>query len=872
MDKLPPKPPGLFLRFFRWFSDPRLRSPIEGDLMELYIERVNEIGKKKADRKFTLDVLQLFRPDIIRPVHNIFNLNNYGMFKNYFKIAWRNIFKHKMYSLINISGLTIGMTCFILIALFIQFELSFDSHHEKADRIYRIGMQQKGNEFRGTDLFAVSPRPLGIAIKNDFPEVEAVTNIDVWGALLRKDNESFSERGLYADSHLFDVFTIPVLEGMGREALNDVNNILLTESSAKKIFGSTSALEKTLIYGERELTVKGIVADPPKNQHISYTYISSIKIKSYYEYDLERWVSNDYYTYFVLAEGYDYKALEEKIKIYEKNAKLAFTGVGFSFYPEYILQPLRSIHLHSNMNMEIGTNGDINYVYFFAFIAFIILILASINYVNLATAKSAQRGKEVGISKVLGAQRSQLILQFLSESFLFSLAGFLLALVLTIITLPLFSELLATNIPFDLLSTRWIFLGMLTIAIMISSLSGLYPALFLSSVSPIKALKGNFLKSLKDRSTLRNSLVVGQFVVAIVLAIGSLVIHQQLQFTQSKKLGYNKSQVVHVPYWEKEIAEKEEVIREQLLAHSKIHKVSMSTQLPMDQQSQGPIDTWEGNGTKDQIYIYRSYVDYDFIDLFEMELVEGRGFSKDFVTDSAEAYVLNETAIKKLGWKTAIGKKFYDGKVIGVVKDFHLQTFDLTIEPLYMTMRREGWHGEHGQVMIKIDMDDFENTRDYIIKTLEAVAPYAPYEVQLLEDSYAALYDKESRLAEAFNIFSVLALFIAGMGLFGIVSFQVLQRTKEIGIRKVLGSSVSDIIGLLSKDFLKLVVISLVIAVPIAYYTMNLWLEDYVYRINIQWWVFVLIGLGALGVAFVTVSFQSVKAALSNPVDCLQEE
>jgi len=790
----------------------------------------------------------------------------------YFKLVLRNLVKHKMYSLINILGLTIGMTCFILITLFIQFELSFDDHHEKADRIYRIVQRQKGNEYRGTDFFAVSPRPLGIALKNDFPEVEVVTNLEVWNALLLKDDESFQERGLYADKHLFDVFTIPVLEGMGKEALDDVNNILLTESLAKKIFGNTSALEKTLMYSKRELTVKGIIADPPSNQHFIYTYISSIKTAEYYENDIDRWVSNDYYTYFVLATGYSYKDLEKKIKVYEKITKQAFSNVGFKFHPEYVFQPLKDIHLYSKINIEISPNGDIAYVYFFAFIAFIILTLAAINYVNLATTRSAQRGKEVGISKVLGAKKGQLIIQFLGESFLFSFFSFLIALLLTILILPSFNELLDKSIPLALLSSWWFYTGMLSFALLIGVLSGLYPAIFLSGVAPVRALKGNFLKSHKDSPTLRNSLVVGQFVAAIVLAIGSIIIHQQLQFIQNKKLGYNKHQVIHVPYWEKEIAEKEGVLRGQLLAHSKIHKVSLSTQLPMNLTSQGPVDSWEGNHTKDQLYIYRSYVDYDFIDLFEMELVEGRGFSNEFPTDSAEAYVLNESALKKLGWKTGVGKKFNDGRVIGVVKDFHLQKFDLSIEPLYMTMRAEGWNRNHGQVIMKIDMDDFENTLIFIEKTMKAVVPLVPYEVQLMEDSYTALYDKESRLGKAFNVFTGLALFIAGMGLFGLVSFHVNQRTKEIGIRKVLGSSVFGIVSMLSKDFLKLVTISIVISAPIAYFTMNNWLENYAYRIEIQWWVFVLVGIGALGIAFITLSFQCIKAALANPVESLRAE
>lgn len=795
------------------------------------------------------------------------------MLKNYLKIAWRNLVKNKMYSLINLTGLTIGMTCFILIALFIQFETSFDKQHKKGERIYRVVQQQEGNEFRGTDYFAVTPRPLGVAMQKDFPEVEAVSNIETWGALLINENESFAEQGLYADKNLFDVFTIPVLEGVGKEALSEPNAILLTESLAKKIFGTAAVIGKTILYNSATtLTIKAVVADPPKNQHFDYSYIANINLQGNYEDDLTKWNSNNYYTYFVLAESYDYKNLEEKMAAYEEITKPVYEASGFQFYPQFKLQPLKDIHLKSNINIEIAANGDIQYIYFFAIIALIILVLAAINYMNLATAKSAQRAKEVGVSKVLGARKEHLIVQFLGESFILTLISFVSALFLVTLLLPAFNQILDKEIPFSIVGSWWGLIGMLGIALAIGVLSGLYPAIFLSGVSPVKALKGNFLKSHKDGALLRNSLVVGQFVVAIVLAVGSIIIHQQLDFIQNKKLGYNREQVVHAPYWEKEIHEKEDVIKAQLLSNPKIHKVSISTQLPMDLTSQGPVDTWEGNAHKEQLYIYRSYVDYEFIDLFEIELVEGRGFSKEFPTDFEEGYILNESALKKLGWTTAVGKKFNGGKVIGVVKDFHLQKFDLAIEPLYMTMRRDSWHRNHGEVIVKMDLDDYKETQTFIEETLKAVVPMAPYEAKFMEDSYAQLYDSETRLGKAFNIFSFLALFIAGMGLFGLVSFHVVQRTKEIGIRKVLGSSVSGIVTLLASDFLKLVVVALLIATPIAYYFMNNWLQDFAYSIAIKWWVFVIVGMAVAGIAFITISFQSIKAAVANPVKSLRTE
>ena len=795
------------------------------------------------------------------------------MFKNYLKIAWRNLIKNKMYSYINLTGLTMGMTCFILIALYIQFETSYDEHHEKSDRIYRVVQQQEGNEFKGTDYFAVTPRPLGIAMKKDFPEVEAVTNIGTWGALLINENESFSERGLYADENLFDVFTIPILKGFGKEALAEPNSILLTESLAAKIFGSQNVVGKNLIYNsEKTVTVKGIVADPPKNQHFGYSYISNINFEGSYKTDLTKWNSNNYYTYLVLAKGHDFRELEKKMVAYEEITKPVYEGVGFQFYPKYKLQPLKDIHLKSNMNIEIENNSNIQYIYFFGFIGLVILVLASINYMNLATSKSAQRAKEVGVSKVLGARKEHLIVQFMGESFILTLLSFLLAIFLVALVLPSFSEILNKEIPFSIVGSWWGLLSMFLLALFIGVLSGLYPAIFLSGVSPVRALKGNFLKSYKEGAFVRNSLVVGQFVAAIVLAVGSIVVHQQLEFIQNKKLGYNRGQVVHTPYWEKEIHEKEDVIRAKLLSNPKIQKVSISTQLPMDLITQGPIDTWQGNSNKEQMYIYRSFVDYDFIDLFEIELLEGRSFSKEFPSDFEEAYVLNESALKKLGWTTGVGKKFNDGTVIGVVKDFHFQKFDLAIEPLYLTMRRDSWHRNHGEVIVKMDMAGHSETKAFIENTMKEVVPLAPYEARFMEDSYAQMYDSETRLGKAFNIFSLLALFIAGMGLFGLVSFQVLQRTKEIGIRKVLGSSVAGIVKLLARDFLKLVVIALLIASPIAYYLMNNWLKDYAYSIEVEWWVFILVGIATAAIAFITISFQSIKAGISNPVQSLRTE
>ncbi len=794
------------------------------------------------------------------------------MLRNYFKIAWRNFIKNGAYSFINLSGLTIGLTCFILIALYIQYELSYDLQHKNVDNIYRIVQQQKGNEYQGSDMMVPTPLPLGKSLKEDFPEVLAITNLNVWGALLIKDKESFPQRGLLSDKHIFDVFTIPVIEGEGKEALDDPNSILLTASLAKKIFGDISPIGQTLVYNSTEtVEVKGLIADPPKNQHFSYDYIVSAKIWPQYEHDVGRWNSNNYRTYMVLAEGTDINAFEEKMKVYENITKPIYQQSNFEFFPEYKLQPLKSIHLYSNINHEIEANGDIKYVYLFAFIGFIILILASINYTNLTTARSLQRVKEIGVSKVMGASKLQLIGQFLGEAIMFTVISFIIALVLVLLVLPTYNELIGKNISFSIFNNSELILAMFSIAIVVGVLSGLYPALFLSKLNPGNALKNNILKGPQRVTGVRNVLVTGQFVVAITLAIGSIIIYQQLHFIQHKHLGFNKDRVVHVGYGSKEIYENESVIRSELLSHPKIQKVAFSNRLPFGINSYGNIDRWEGNPGNKQLNLYRSYVDYDFIDLFEMELLEGRNFSPKFPTDTLEAYILNESAVKALGWETAVGKSFDEGRVIGVIKDFHSQTFDQKIEPLFMAMRRP-YNRHYGQAIVKINGDDFLETKAFIEKTMKSVVPLAPYEAKFVNESYNVQYKTEQKLGQAFNLFTLLALFIASMGLFGLVSFTVIQRTKEIGIRKVLGASITRIVGLLSVDFIKLVLLALIISIPIAYYVMNKWLMNFAYKIDVNWWVFIIVGIIVIVIAFVTISFQSIKAAIVNPIKSLKTE
>ncbi|MEM8523124.1 MAG: ABC transporter permease [Bacteroidota bacterium] len=793
------------------------------------------------------------------------------MLSNYVKFAFRNFSKNKLYTAINTVGLTIGISCFLLIVLYVQYQLSYDSHYEQADQIYRVAQIQKGNTFRGTDRFNSTPLPLASALKEEFPEVQTAVTLQTESAILSRQNKVFTERGVYAEAAVFDVFSIHTVSGSGKEALLEENGILLTQSLAEKYFGASDPIGETLLFqNEQLLTVKGVVENPPKNQHFTYDYITSLENLRYYrDSDLSKWGNNNYKSYVVLPEGYDYHQLEDKMRLaFTSRIQSAYEGVPFQ--AEFFLQPIQDIHLFSNINFELAANGDIRYIYLFGSIAFIILLLAAINYINLSTAASVQRSQEIGVRKVLGAAKQQIIYLFLGESFILIVICFLLSIGLTSLLLPFINQLLEQDIPFTFLGDAWIWLGTLGIVFLIGGLSGLYPAIISSLVSPTKAMKGDAVKK-RSKTSMQDLLVIAQFVAAVVLSISSLVIYQQLQYVQQKNLGYERDQVIYVPYESDEIGDQFSTIENELLAHPQIEKVTFANYLPLNLYSQTLINDWEGNTTEQDAPIYRNTVGYDFFDVFEMEIIEGRAFSPSFATDSLNSYILNEAAVQALGWESAIGKQFNGGQVVGVVRDFHFQTFDLAIEPLYLTYGRAK-DSPFGNITMKVKMDDLENTLAHIQSTIKNIAPQSPFEYQFMDETYQALYRFEQRLGQLLTISTLLALLIACVGLFGLIAYNVTQRTKEIGIRKVLGASVTGIVALLSKDFIQLVGIAFVIATPIAWYFMNEWLQDFAYRIELQWWVFAFAGLAAIGIALLTVSFQSMRAALANPVESLRSE
>lgn len=795
------------------------------------------------------------------------------MIKNYFKIAWRNLIKHKPYTLINLSGLTLGITCVVLIAIYIEYEFSYDMHNKNIERMFRIVAQEANVEDNNTEYYPLAPLPLTTALSNDVPEIEAITNLDVKETLLVNGESSYREKGLFADSGLFDVFTVDLIHGEYDQVLNDPTSIILTESLALKMFNKTDVVGETILLVNRiTMTIKAIIADPPNNQHFAYDFICPSKLRPQFKQDLVDWASNNYTTYLLLKKGYDYKVVEDKMLAYEETVKKVYQNLGLPFYPQFSLQPVKDIHLYSNMYEEMGENSSIEYIYFFLLLGFIIIFLASVNYINLATAQSGSRSKEVGVLKIIGANRRSIALQYLGESLILGVFGAVLSLILAYVLLPYFSKLINKELPFNLLFSPYFLVLILCFALFIGFLSGLLPSISLSRLSPVKALKGSFLKVSHKQISFRNVLVVIQFVFAIGLVAGSVIIYQQIEFFQDKDLGYKKDNIIHVNYSSSVVAKKEEVIKEALLTHPNINKVSISSHLPIEMKSNGLVENWEGNTNNNQVNLYRTFVDYDFIDLFDIEIIEGRGFSREFYSDSLGAYVLNESAVKKLGWTTAVGKRFNKGIVVGVAKDFHAQPLNLSIEPLYMKLRTSFPNKRRGEIILNIENIELPEIKDFVMNTLKSISPIDIFELKLLNNTYNELYDQEQRLGQAFNIFAFIAMFLAGLGLFGLVSFQVFERTKEIGVRKVLGSSVYNVVVLLSRTFISLLLVSFLIAAPLCYYLMSRWLQNYAYHVEVNGWIFIMAGLFTLVIAFLTVSVQAIKAATANPIKSLRTE
>jgi len=800
------------------------------------------------------------------------------MFKNYFKVALRNLVNQKTYSIITILGLATGMMCFMLIVLYVRYELSFDTFHEKTDRIFRIVQRQPGNVYLGQDYFGVTPMPLAPTLMKEYPEVLNAALIDNQdNALLIYEDKKFYESGLIVGEHFFDIFTFPLISGNKETALNELYSIVISQRLAQKFFGDKDPIGNTIKFVESyDVTVTGVAEDPPKNSHIQFDFLIAVKTHAasveWYRNNTDNWGNNSYYTYFELQEGYPYKELEKKFPALLTKYKEEDEHSKHEHNQKYIIQPLKKIHLYSHVNFELSQNNDIKYIYLFLSIGFLILIIACINYMNLSTARSSKRALEIGIRKVVGAQRANLVWQFLGESIFLSFLALLIAVLLFVVLLPSFNSFLERSITIDFSQNLFFLTTLLGIVLFVGIFSGSYPALFLSTFKPVKVLKGIFISGSKN-SILRNILVVGQFCISVILIAGTLVVYQQLQFVRNKKLGYNHEHVVTMRIRDGEARRNMETMKTELLKHSNIINVSCSDRLPAAISSQSTALLEGEDGEEKQLPIYIAHVDYDFLDVYEIELLFGRNFSREFSTDTSNAVIVNQTTYEQMGWGEPVGKNFSvwsvrDGQVIGVVKDFHFQSLHLKIEPAVLILRP----ARANYISARIRGDNISETVGFIRKTFEKYSLNHPFEYSFFDETFYRMYKAEQRLGEIFRYFSLLAIFIACLGLFGLASFMVENQRKAIGIRKVLGASTSRIVYIFSKEFSKLVLIANVIAWPVAYFAMSRWLEDFAYRISIGVWVFILSAIIAFVIALVTVGYHAVKAAVANPVDSLRYE
>ncbi|HEX9974328.1 MAG TPA: ABC transporter permease [bacterium] len=784
------------------------------------------------------------------------------MFKNYLKIALRNIKKHKGFSFINVTGLAIGMAICILMLLWVRDELSFDRFHENGDQIYRVVSEIHTADHISRN--ARTPNPLGLTLKAKYPEIinfVRFQGFDQW--LVKYEDKSFINDNLgTADPSFFEMLSFPFIKGDPKTALKDKNSIVITENMAKKYFGDEDPMGKVLKILE-DFTVTGVIKNIPENSHFHFDCIFPIEImESFWETNFDDWRAIRFYTYLQLGKNNSGEMVSQKI------ANVVRDHLPSSNTKIY-LQPLRDVHLRSDFEWDLDNyaQGSMTYIYIFTLVAFCILLLACINFMNLSTARSMQRAKEVGMRKVSGAQRSDVIKQFFGESILLTFIALFLALILTELILPVFNNLSGKQLSLEFFNNFGFLIGLLGIALLTGIISGSYPAIFLSRFHPAEVLKGVSHWSTNRGTSLRKILVIFQFALTTILIIGTTVIYNQVNYIRNKNLGFNRDHIItfgshHMNY---------EPFKNELLKNPNI--LSMTQSQAPNLQPWGVIGfNWEGQ-TPDQkdIMLYPVQVDYDYLKTFNIKMAEGRFFSKEFSTDATQAVVINETAAKVLGMKSPLGKKIsheqLQGTIIGVIKDFHQSSLHNQIEPLIFHIPEE-FH----LICAKLNSKNISKTLALIEKTWKKFVPNYPFTYEFLDKTIDNQYKAEQKISTIFKYFTILAIFIACLGLFGLASFMTEQRTKEIGIRKVLGASISGILFLLTREFTKWVLFANLIACPIAYLAMNKWLQNFAYRINLGVWIFVLSAVIALIVALVTVGYQAIKAALANPVESLRYE
>ena len=810
------------------------------------------------------------------------------MLSNYLKIALRNLLRQKSYSAINIIGLAVGMACCLLMILYVQHELSFDKFHSNADRVYRVNLSAKMGEM--DEVTGQTPPPLGGRLRTDFPEVEKVTRIfPLRTTEVRHEDKVFIEPNvLAADEFFLQIFRYPVSEGSSELALKEPNTAVITRDIAQKYFGNSSPIGKILQLGndKREFKVIAVVENPPSNAHFTFgvlTSLSSYRVVQYFDWS---WVWCQLITYVQLKEGASPAALEAKFpQMVEKYAPAAFERIGQSFaevkkqggHWDFSLLPLTKIHLYSDrVENPLGTTGNIMYVYLFSAVAVLIISLASINFMNLATARAARRAKEIGIRKSLGINRSSLIVQFLAESLITSTFAMLGAICLIELFITPFNMLAKTSLTLDFIRNPMLTGGLILLTILVGIVAGAYPALYLSSVKPVDVLAGKLRLGVRS-SGLRNVLVVFQFSVSVALIAATIFVYHQMDFMRTMDLGFERENVIIIDNASR-LGTKAESFKQHLLSQAPFAKVSFSTMAP-SRGSFGDFYKPESAPLKD-LTISSYMADEDFVPTMGMTMVKGRNFSKEFPADCAGGIILNEEAAKRIGWEEPVGKVItYPGgnnqqfNVIGIVKDFHANSLHTAISPFAIFHQASKTYNIRSScALMRIRKGQSREAVASLEQAWKQFVGDAPLEFSFMDESFDQQYRSEEQLGKVLAVFTSVAIMIACLGLLGLAAYTAEQRTKEIGIRKVLGASVGNIIGLLSKDFLKLVGIAIVIATPLAYWAAGKWLQDFAYKTELSWWVFALAGCTAVIIAFFTVAGQAWRAAEANPVQSLRSE
>lgn len=794
------------------------------------------------------------------------------MLKNYLQVAFRNLWRHKGFSLLNILGLTIGMSACFLIFLYVKFELSYDDFHSKGDRIYRIVTDIVNPS--ETLHFSVAAPAMPVAAKRDFPEIEKALRFDPGSILVRRgtDIKLQEDNMAFADSTFFEVFDFPLLKGDPVTALREPYSIVLSETAAKKYFGSTDPMGQHLTLTDQSNigTVTGLMKDMPENTELKADMLVASYSGAADSNRDKNWGGFGDFSYFLLKPNTDPHALAKKFPAFLENHVGKMMKENNQTYT-YILEPLRDVYLKSTRGGTVS--GSMTNVYVFSIVGIFILLIAGINFVNLTTARSTERAREVGIRKVIGAERGQLTSQFLGESVILCLIAFLLSVGLCAALLPSFNFLAGKTVSTGIFNHPGYILTLLEIGVGIGLLAGIYPALVLSAFQPIVVLKGRFATGNRGM-LLRKALVISQFTISIGLIVATLLVGSQLNFMRHQELGFSKDQELVL---DTHGDNHRDALKEDIRGLSGVISVAMSSNTPGAGKMNAYSIIQNQKGEMQVCSPDLFFVDFDYIPQYQLKLLAGRAFSRAFGSDTTQAMILNEAGVRMLGYHSpqeALGRDFSQwgrkGKIIGVVKDFHYEGLQQEIRPLSLRIEPGGCD----QISVKVGTADLKKTIAEIEKAWRTTIPYRPFSYFFVDEMFDRQYRAEDRFGKLFLYFSVLAIFISCLGLLGLASYSTIQRTKEIGVRKVLGASVSGIVGLLSKDFLWLVGIAFVVATPVSFLLMKSWLEGFHYRISIYsaWWIFILAGLGALAIALFTISFQAVRAALTNPVNSLRSE